>query len=128
MSNPSKKKGTAAESRVVTYLVAAGLAARRVALKGNHDEGDIHVDHPRRPIGAMFEVKAGKQTQRISRKQMEEWLAETRKEAAACGREGFLVVAKYGRSVEDYEVWSANGRRFRYLDEFVDGSTERRTA
>lgn len=44
MSNPSKRKGTAWESSVVTYLREAGHDdARRVAQTGRLDQGDIHV-------------------------------------------------------------------------------------
>lgn len=43
MTNPPKKKGTAFESALVAHIVAAGLDARRVALTGAHDQGDIHV-------------------------------------------------------------------------------------
>ena len=42
MANPSKQKGTAAESLVVTYLHAFGFhGAERRALAGNLDRGDI---------------------------------------------------------------------------------------
>jgi Holliday junction resolvase len=43
MSNPSKQKGTAFESAIVNYLHARGLEARRVALSGAHDSGDIRI-------------------------------------------------------------------------------------
>jgi hypothetical protein len=42
MANPSKQKGTAAESLVVTYLHAFGFhQAERRALAGNLDKGDV---------------------------------------------------------------------------------------
>ena len=42
MSNPSKQKGTAAESAIVTYLRGAGFAAcERRALNGSTDRGDV---------------------------------------------------------------------------------------
>lgn len=42
MVNPSKAKGTAAESQVVHYLKAAGwYHAERRALHGNVDKGDV---------------------------------------------------------------------------------------
>ena len=42
MANPSKTKGTAAETLVVTYLHANGFYnAERRALAGNLDKGDI---------------------------------------------------------------------------------------
>lgn len=42
MANPSKQRGTAAESAVVAWLVANGWpAAERRALSGNKDKGDV---------------------------------------------------------------------------------------
>ena len=42
MSNPSKQKGTAAETAVVKYLRKAGVSkAERRALQGSLDKGDI---------------------------------------------------------------------------------------
>ena len=43
MSNPSKQKGTAFESAVVTYLREHDVTARRNALTGAQDSGDIRV-------------------------------------------------------------------------------------
>lgn len=53
MSNPSKTRGTAAETAVVGYLHANGAPhAERRALTGNKDRGDIAG-----VIGVMIEVK-----------------------------------------------------------------------
>lgn len=41
MANPPKRKGTAFESAVVAHIEAHGLPARRVALAGSADQGDI---------------------------------------------------------------------------------------
>ncbi len=43
MANPSKRKGTAFESALVAHIEAAGFHARRVALAGAADQGDIHL-------------------------------------------------------------------------------------
>lgn len=43
MTNPPRQKGTKFESALVAHILAAGLDARRVALTGAHDTGDIHV-------------------------------------------------------------------------------------
>jgi hypothetical protein len=118
MVNPSKAKGTAAETRVVNFLLAAGVEARRVVMKGTKDQGDIHFFGAR--IHGMFEVKAGKQTQRVSRQQKADWLAETMIEGRHADLVPYLVIAKHGSSVKDYEVWSASGVVFNYLDDFVD--------
>jgi len=44
MSNPSKAKGTAAESAVVKLAQSFGLAAERRALAGAADQGDVWID------------------------------------------------------------------------------------
>ena len=41
MTNRSKAKGTRWESELRDYLISLGFEARREALKGNKDEGDI---------------------------------------------------------------------------------------
>lgn len=122
MVNKPKAKGTAAETRVVNFLLTAGYSARRVALKGNCDEGDIHIDSTDGSYGIMLEVKGGKQTQNIGRKQREDWLTETRKEAAASHRDGYLIIAKHGSSVCDYHVWSSDGHLFWYFDQWLEAS------
>lgn len=43
MANPPKAKGTRFESAVVAHIIEAGVLARRVALAGTADQGDIHV-------------------------------------------------------------------------------------
>lgn len=53
--NPSKRKGTAAESAVVTYLSQWWPHVERRALSGSNDKGDIAGI-----AGAVVEVKAHK--------------------------------------------------------------------
>lgn len=43
MSNPAKQKGTSFETAVVTYLREHDITARRNALTGSQDSGDILV-------------------------------------------------------------------------------------
>lgn len=129
MVNKSKIKGTAAETRVVNFLLAAGVEARRIALKGSLDEGDIYVVN--KNIGSgdrILEVKAGKQTLKVSRQQLDDWICEADVEGIhAGGLLAYLVLAKHGSSVKDYRVykmiigslpWSRR-REFMYLDEFA---------
>ncbi|WP_299315051.1 hypothetical protein [uncultured Halomonas sp.] len=120
MANKSKAKGTAAETRVVRFLTDAGLHADRVVLKGNKDQGDIHIRGKDGYPVCIIEVKAGKQTQTPGRRQMEEWLEQTRTEADNTDVPGYLVVARHGSSVKDYHVWSSCGHLFWYLDHFID--------
>jgi hypothetical protein len=121
MVNKSKAKGTAAETRVVNFLLATGLRANRVVMKGQHDQGDVHILHPNGCVHAVLEVKSGRQTSNVARKQREDWLTEARTEALNVGNvRAFLVIAKHGSSVCDYHVWSGDGTRFWYLDQFID--------
>lgn len=121
MVNKPKAKGTAAETRVVNYLLAAGIRASRVVMKGNKDEGDIHVVDRTGWSAYILEVKAGKQTVQIGRKLKEEWLHQTRVETVNSRfPHGYLVIAKHGSSVQNYEVWSEDGHTFYYLDQFVE--------
>lgn len=66
MSNPSKRRGTSAETVVVGYLRAQGvLHAERRALTGNKDRGDIAG-----VVGVMMEVKDHR------RDQLPQWIDE----------------------------------------------------
>jgi Holliday junction resolvase-like predicted endonuclease len=119
MVNKPKQKGTAAETRVVNYLLAAGLDAVRVVLHGTDDQGDIHIISSDRSTRVCLEVKGGKQTAKVARKQREDWLAETINEGIHADMDAYLVIAKHGSSVCDYHVWSCNGHNFWYFDEFI---------
>lgn len=119
MANPSKKKGTAAETKVVRYLTANGLSAERRALSGNKDNGDIKLIAT---DGTEYtlEVKAGKQTENYNRAQFEEWFRQAIEEGANSGCETALVIVRYRRSIEDAEVYrpSPCGIVRTYLDSF----------
>lgn len=106
MSNPSKAKGTRAETRVVRYLQGFGIDAKRKPLAGSKDEGDVEImsGHLLSPIAA--EVKAGKQTANPSRAQLEEWLRQAKAEAKNSGADrSVLIVVRYRRAIEDADVW-----------------------
>lgn len=84
MSNPSKAKGTAAETAVVTYLRSRGwIHAERRALTGNQDRGDIAG-----VVGVTIEVKACKAFTPA------EWLKEAQTEQANNGDHVGVVIAK----------------------------------
>ena len=131
MVNKSKAKGTAAETRIVNYLRAAGINADRQPLKGNNDEGDIWFVNKRGSNRKkILEVKAGKQTANYSRGTRADWLRQTYTERHNATRtfgympDGYLVVAKHGANIADYEVWTAldaenTSSIFYYLDDFV---------
>jgi hypothetical protein len=101
--NPSKAKGTAAETAVTRYARLNGfpLADRR-PLKGNYDEGDILLCP-----GAVLEVKAGKAAQNASYNQVLAWLAETEAERVnAHADTAALVVQRKGYGTGRVEMWS----------------------
>lgn len=101
--NKSKAKGTTAETRVVKYLASFGIEAKRKALTGSEDQGDIDA---KTNIGdVILEVKAGKQTSNPNRSQLKEWMLQTARESRNAHHPGFLVVVRYNRALKDADVW-----------------------
>lgn len=106
MSNPPKKKGTAAESALVGWLRDHGHpGARRNAPAGNRDEGDIGGVVVTAPVGAfgtdeiidelVVEVKSYADVARA----INDGLAELDVEMANAGAaHGVLVVKRRGKS------------------------------
>ena len=131
MANKSKQIGTRAETKVVKFLRSYGYGARRKALAGNKDEGDVELfDAPRLCKPITLEIKAGKQTANPNRTQLEEWIRQARVEAARSGEDkAYLCVVRYNRKIEDADVWSQYFDfdsdyigiiRHQYLDEFAE--------
>lgn len=112
MANRSKQKGTRAESKVVQFLVAHGIAAKRKALTGAKDCGDVDVEAPGLDKPVVFEVKTGKQTVNPTRFQLEGWMDQARKEAVNSGKPCHLCVVRFNRSVCDADI---------YIEREVDG-------
>ena len=67
----SKAKGTAAETAVVNYLRACGLATFRMPLTGRQDQGDVYIADP----DITVEVK------NCERKELAAWVDEAYREA-----------------------------------------------
>lgn len=104
MVNPSKNKGTRAETAVVRYAQTNGFPlAERLALHGSKDIGDIRL-----APGLILEVKAGKAAQTASLHQIQKWLQETSTEArnAAADRCALIVQAQ-GFGVDRVQYWEA---------------------
>lgn len=73
MANPSKAKGTAAETALVNYARTHGFAqAQRLTLTGNQDRGDVILCP-----GLICEVKAHKVWSDLD---IDQWLMETERE------------------------------------------------
>lgn len=128
MSNPSKAKGTRAETKIVKYLKYCGWQAKRKALTGSNDEGDIECLPPNGTEWLTLEIKAGKQTANPNRTQLTEWLRQAKIEAENAGcNKSFLVVVRYRRQLIDADVYiqyeDGDGyptRAHMFLDEFAN--------
>ena len=118
MANPSKNKGTAAETAVVRYAWSVGFTdAERIALAGANDQGDVVL---MRDPKIIIEVKAGKAAQTASLGQISKWLDETRTERDnAKARHGLLIVQRQGfgnARVGDWECWTLSDDHEVFVD------------
>ena len=103
MSNPSKAKGTAAETAVVRYARANGFPlADRLTLSGRFDRGDVLLT-----VGAIAEVKAGKAATGASYNQVLAWLEETERERVNARADvAVLIVQRAGYGTGRVGMWS----------------------
>lgn len=124
MSNPSKQKGTRAETRVVRYLEDHGFVARRQALAGSNDPGDIEAYAPDSTDKIIIEVKTGKQTAAPRRSQIEEWCRQTMLEGEnSDAKFAVLIVVRHYRELKDADVYVPYGTSRRmhwFLDDWVN--------
>ena len=104
MTNPSKAKGTAAESATVAALHRLGFPhAERSALHGVKDRGDI-TGTP----GICWEVKGGHRAETASDGQVLAWMAELDTECVHKGADlGVLVMKRKGVGQGNAERWWA---------------------
>jgi hypothetical protein len=106
MTNRPKQIGTAAETNVVAYARAYFPAARRQALAGVLDIGDIELTP-----GLIVEVKAGAAAKHASAKQIGEWIDETKRERDnAKAQTGILVRQRNGYGAVRVGTWWAHVR------------------
>ena len=118
MGNPSKAKGTRAESKVVKFLESYGIKAKRKALTGSKDEGDVCLTD----LNITLEIKAGKQTANPNRTQLEMWLDQANVESRNSQTVCYLCVVRYNRQIKDADVYIRDKgfRKHMYLDEFAE--------
>lgn len=104
MVNPSKAKGTAAETAIVKYAQGLGFPfAERIPLHGNHDHGDIRL-----APGLILEVKAGKSAQTASLGQVCRWMSEAMTEARNAHADAYgLIVQRQGIGLSRVGWWEA---------------------
>lgn len=126
MANPSKRKGTVAETKVSNYFNEHGLRTERKALAGSNDEGDLRTFLPDGEE-VTVEVKTGQQTQNYPRSRLDDWKRQTLQEGHNSGCRPILVIVRYRRRFTDAEVWLPNSRwggqngwTMAYIDDFVD--------
>lgn len=106
MANPSKQKGTAAETATVNYCRANGFPdAARLTLTGRHDKGDIVLVGTSARPRVILEVKAHKA---FSDGDVMMWLGETERERINAGAErGVLVVKRPAKGTAQISHWWA---------------------
>ncbi len=88
MSNRAKQKGTSWETAIVNWLNERGLRARRLALAGAKDEGDIEVQ----AWGLHLEAKNCRQLS------LAQWVAEADVETDNAGRHVVVVAKRVGKT------------------------------
>ena len=81
--NRPRDIGTAVESAVTRAFEAAGIPARRVALAGAQDVGDVHAGEPLGRV--VVECKGGQAAHTASLNLLAAWWEETEAEAARVG-------------------------------------------
>ena len=108
--NRPKAIGTAGETGVVHALHRLGYPdARRIALAGAADQGDIGAAWQGGRPALTFEIKAGKAGQRASDAQIAAWLTETDRERLNAGSDlGILVTARPGIGPDRAHLWWAH--------------------
>ena len=104
MTNKPKAIGTRGETGVVRVLRDTGFPdARRLALAGANDEGDVELCR-----GVIAEVKTGKHAKKASLAQIDLWWLETERERLNAGANvGLLVVQRSGYSPDRAAYWRA---------------------
>jgi len=102
--NPSKAKGTLAETAVVRFARDRGFpGADRLPLRGTLDGGDVGLCP-----GVIVEVKAGKAAQQMSLGQLGAWMDDTERERVNAGAElGLLVTQRRGIGPGRVGSWCA---------------------
>ena len=103
MANPSKQRGTAAETSAVRYLRLNGFSgADRQPLRGNKDAGDIALCP-----GVVLEVKAHRSasTGQPGAAQLAKWMAESEAERVNAGALMCPLVVKRSGTADPGRWW-----------------------
>jgi Holliday junction resolvase len=112
MSNPSKAKGTAAETAVTEYLKGRGITATRAPQHGSADRGDVWAFPTDAGHRLVIEVKAGEQAANPTMTQVRAWQREANVEAARVpdADAAVLVLKRKGSAKPaDWDAYVRNG-------------------
>ncbi len=109
MSNPSKQKGTKAESETLQAAIRGGLDGHRAPLTGVQDCGDVWLSDRRIVVEVKDDATAG------SRTVIERWMDDTDREAGhvISADMGVLVVKRRGKARAEH--WPAYLRADDYV-------------
>ena len=107
MANPSKAKGTAAETAVVRLAAAMGIPAKRVALAGAADQGDVWLWPEGDGARVVVEVKS--RSKAWTWTEIHKWWAEAEAEALRVPNcdVTLLVVKRHGSGAPSAADWFA---------------------
>ena len=107
MSNPSKAKGTAAETAVVRLATAMGIPAKRVALAGAADQGDVWLWPEGNGARVVVEVKS--RSKAWTWTEVQKWWAEVDAESLRVPNcdVALLVVKRPGSGAPSAADWFA---------------------
>lgn len=112
MSNPSKVAGTKQETKICNIIndYVGDIVARRVALKGNYDEGDIRID-----LGTLVLTGESKYSKTYpSQGELEEFKRQTVTENDNARQDGGLLFVNVPRrSADRMEVWLQRSTHFK---------------
>ena len=110
--NPSKNKGTAAESAVTRYLLSRGITATRAPQHGSADRGDVWAFPTDAGYRLVIEVKAGEQAANPTMTQVRAWQREANVEAGRVpdADAAVLVLKRKGSAKpQDWPAWVTVG-------------------
>lgn len=112
MANPSKQRGTAAETAVVRAAQTRGFPhSDRLTLSGARDRGDVRFTTGL-TAGVVAEVKGGNMARTASDALVEKWLDEAELAKKHTGAAvSFLVVQRGGHGLPNAHRWHTYWRR-----------------
>lgn len=107
MANAAKRKGSAWETAIVTYIRAFGLRAQRIPAGSEDDQADIFVAHPEWPAV---------QAKNCQKFELASWVREVNQQAVHASRTcGVVWVKKRGHTDPGEGYVIMDGATFMHL-------------